>query len=147
MLLHFWNLTQPSVYQMSLVYSGQYCQCEGGFTRRIGLHWNRLPQVKTWLVGWPKFGLLFICLPAAALFSSNLPVSAQFREVFEPFQCPRTCFSSISGIKTSSSAINIDYPPHAEVINLIVFLPYWVILIILQPKSTQIWETGRIITW
>ena len=50
------------------------------FTRPIGLLWNPLPRVKKLLGGWPKIGLLFIRLPAAALFSSNLPVSCQFRE-------------------------------------------------------------------
>ena len=43
-------------------------------------------------------------------------------------------------------AINIDYPFHAEVNDLIVFLPNWVYLIILQLKSTQIWEIGRMVT-
>ena len=49
------------------------------FTGGIGLLWSRLQQVKKLLGGWPKIGLLFICPPAAALFSSNLPVSCQFR--------------------------------------------------------------------
>ena len=47
----------------------------------------------------------------------------------------------------SWKAINIDYPLNMEVNNLIVFLPNWVILIILQMKSTQILEIGCITTW
>ena len=107
------------------------------FTRQIGLLWNCLPQVKKLLGGWPKIGLHFIRLPAAALFSSNLPVFCQFREFLSLFQCPRTFFSSISGIKTSWRTINIDCLLHVEVNNLIVSPPNWVIKIILQLKSTQ----------
>ena len=43
-----------------------------------------------WVGGWPKIGLLFISLIAAALFSSNLPISCQFREFVSLFQCPTT---------------------------------------------------------
>ena len=79
-------------------------------------------------------------------FSSSLPVSCQFREFLIFFQCPRTFFSLISGIKTSWRAINFSYPLHVGVNNLIVFPPNRVILIILRRKSTQIWEIGRTIT-
>ena len=41
---------------------------------------------------------------------------------------------------------NIYYPLLAEVNNLIVFPPNWVILVILRLKSTQSWEIGRMIT-
>ena len=55
---------------------------------------------KNFWAGVPKIDLLFMCLPMTAhFFSSNLPVSYQFREFFEPFQCSRTFYSSISGIK------------------------------------------------
>ena len=43
-------------------------------------NWATLKLPKKLLGGWPKIGLLFILLPAAALFSSNLSVSCQFRE-------------------------------------------------------------------
>ena len=43
------------------------------------------------------------------------------QRVVEPSQCPRTLFSSISRIKTSWRAINIDYLLHGEVNNLIIF--------------------------
>ena len=43
------------------------------------------------------------------------------REFCEPFQCPRTFFSAIVGIKMSWRVINIDFLLHAEVNNLIVF--------------------------
>ena len=114
------------------------------FTRPTGLLWNRLPRVKKLLGGWPKIGLFFILLPAAALFSSNLPVSCQFNEFLSLFNVRELFFSSISGIKTSWRAINIDYPLHVEVNNLIVFPPNWVILIILLLKSTHIWEIEHI---
>ena len=122
------------------------------FTRRIGLLWNRLLRVKILLGGWPKIGLLLIRLPAAALFFFFFKLASflSFQGVFEPFQCPRTFFASISGIKMSKMswrAINIDYPLHGEVNNLIVFPPNWVVLIVLRLKNIQIWEIGRIIAW
>ena len=43
--------------------------------------------------------------------------------------------------------INVDYPLYVEVNNLIVFLPNWVIIIILRLKSTQIQEIEHMITW
>ena len=46
-----------------------------------------------------------------------------------------------------AESININYPLHPEVNKLTIFLPNWVVLIILQLKSTQIWEIGRTITW
>ena len=93
----------------------------------IGLLWNPLPRVKKLLGGWPKIGLLFIWLPVAALFSSNIPISCQFREILQPFQCPTIFFSSISRIKRSWRAVYIDYPIHVEGNNLIVFLPNCVV--------------------
>ena len=56
---------------------------------------------KNFWAGGLKLGYLIICF-VAALFSSNLPVSCQFRELFKPFQCPGTFFSSISGILESN---------------------------------------------
>ena len=41
--------------------------------------------------------------------------------VCEPFQCPRTFFLSNLRIETSWRAINIDYPLHAAVHNVINF--------------------------
>ena len=64
------------------------------------------------------------------------------QRVFEPFQCPRTFFSSISGIKTSCCAFNIDYPLHAKVNNLIVLPPKQVIWIILRLKASELWKLG-----
>ena len=117
------------------------------FTCQIGLLWNRLPRVKKTVgqvaLNWATFHL-------SACGSSFFLQFANFlliQKVFEPFQCPRTFFSSISGIKMSWRAININYQLHAEVNNLIVFPPKWVILIILWLKNTQIWEIGRMITW
>ena len=45
-------------------------------------------------------------------------------------------------IKTSWRVINIDYPLHAEVNNLIVSLPNWIIFIKLRLKNTKIEEIG-----
>ena len=49
------------------------------------------------LGGWPKIGLLFIRLPAAALFSSNLPVSCQFREFLSLFNVQEHSFHQFQG--------------------------------------------------
>ena len=117
------------------------------FTRRIGLLWNRLLQVKN-TVGWvAQNWATFHPSTCSRLFFFKFASFLSIQRVFEPFQCPRSFFSSISEIKTSWKAINIDYPLHTEVNNLIVFLPNWVILIILWRKITQIWEIGCIITW
>ena len=87
-----------------------------------------------------KFGY-FSCLPAAALFF-KFASFLSIQRVFEPFQWPRTFFLSISGIKTSWRAINIDYPLHTEVNSLHVFPLNWVILIISKaPKFGSM--TGR----
>ena len=89
----------------------RHCKCRVGsapllsmlptprFTRRIGLFWNCPPRVKKLLGAWAdglKLGYYssVIRLPAAALFSSNLLISCQFKGGFEPFQCPRTFYSS-----------------------------------------------------
>ena len=69
------------------------------FTRPIGLLWNPLPRVKKLLGGWPKIGLLFIRLPAAALFSSNLPVSCQFREFLSLFNVQEHSFHQFQGLR------------------------------------------------
>ena len=82
---HFWNYqirwqfgTWTSLVRSITTVSGEWREKAvlptPRFTRPIGLLWNPLPRVKKLLGGWPKIGLLFICLPAAALFSSNLPV-------------------------------------------------------------------------
>ena len=68
-------------------------------------------------------------------------------ESFEPFYVEEHSFSSISGIKTSWRAINSDYPLLAEINNLIVFPPNWVILVILRFKNTQILKIGCMIIW
>ena len=72
-------------------------------------------------MGATKIGLLFIHLSAEALFSSNLPVSSQFREFLSLFNVQEHSFHQFQGYKTSWRAINIDFPLHAEVNNLIVF--------------------------
>ena len=69
------------------------------FTRPIGLLWNRLPRVKKLLGGWPKIGLLFIRLPAAALFSSNLPISCQFREFLSLINVQEHSFHQFQGLR------------------------------------------------
>ena len=53
--------------------------------------------------------------------------SLSIQSIFEPFQCLRTFYASISGIKTFWRAINIDYPLHTGVSSLIVFLPNWML--------------------
>ena len=58
-------------------------------------------------------------------------------------QSRKTFFSSISGIKTSWRAINMDYPYQVEVNNLIVLPPIWVNLDALLLNSTQILESGN----
>ena len=94
---------------------------------------------------WPKIGLLFILLPAAALFS-NLTVSWQFRKFLSPFIVQEHSIYQFQGLrvlKTSWRAINIDCPLHKGVKSLIV-LRHWAILSVLLLKSIQIWEIGRI---
>ena len=113
--------------------------------RRIGLLWNRLLRVIKLLGGWPKIGLLFIHLPFGSSFFFKFANFLSIQRIFGLFQCLRKLYSSISGIKSSCRATSIDYPLHAEVNNLIVFPPNWVILIILLLKSAQIWKIGRII--
>ena len=61
------------------------------------------------------------------------------------FNVQEHSFHHFQGLRRSRRAVNMHYPLHAEVNNLIVFPPNWVTLIILQLKSTQIWEIGRII--
>ena len=94
------------------------------------------------LGGWP----FHPSTPGSSFFFKFVSFLSIHR-VFERFQCPRTFFSTISGIKMSWRAINIDYPLHAEVNNLIVFLPNWVILIILQQKHPHLgnWEYNYLI--
>ena len=96
---------------------------------RLNNVWNRLPRVKKLLGRWLKIGLLFICLPTTALFSSNLPVSCQFREFLSIFNVQEHSFHQFLGLRH----------PAEQSISMI--------LIILWLKSTQIWEMGHIITW
>ena len=96
---------------------------------------------KKLLGGWPKVGVLFIWLPVAAFFFLFFHI-CQFSvnsESFEPLECPRSLFSSISSVKTSWKAININYPSQAEINNLMLFPRKWVILII----STQKYQNFR----
>ena len=72
------------------------------FTHPIGLLSNSLPQIKKLLGG----------CATAAICSSNLPFSCQFTEVFEPFWCSKTFFSSILRIKTWRAIIMILYFTH-----------------------------------
>ena len=109
------------------------------FTRVIGLLWN---QVQKHCTSNLKF-CSFSCLPMTALFSLNFSLRfLSIQKRFEPEQPQWTILSSISGIKPSWRTINIDYPPHLKVGNLIppnfpVFPPNWVILVISLLKSTQ----------
>ena len=80
--------------------------------------WSRS---KNYWAGGIKLDYFSSVCPQQLFSSLTLSVSCQFKRVFEHFQCPRTFFSSISGVKMSWRAINIDYPPHPEVKNLIVF--------------------------
>ena len=79
-------------------------------------------RVKNLLGGWPKIGLLFIRRPKAALFSSNLPVSCQFREFLNLYNVQEHSFHQFQELR----AISINHPLHAKVNNLIVFPPNWV---------------------
>ena len=49
--------------------------------------------------GWPKIGLLFIRLPAAALFSSNVPISCQFREFLSLINVQEHSFHQFQGLR------------------------------------------------
>ena len=69
------------------------------FTHWIVLLWNRLPRIKRLLGGWPIIGLLFICLPTVALFSSNLPVSCQFREFLSLINIRKHSFHQFQGLR------------------------------------------------
>ena len=95
--------------------------------------------------GWPKIGLLFICLPAAALFSSNLPVSCQFREFLSLFNFEEHSFHQFQRLRRpgEQSILTIHFTRKSTIVNIIVFLLNWVILIILWLLSTQILETGH----
>ena len=92
---------------------------------------NCLPWVKKLLGRWPKIGLLFICLPLAAIFLQICQFPVNLQSFWTFFQYPRTFFSSVLGIKTSKRAVNVNYPLH---------MPNSVIFIILWLKSTQIFE-------
>ena len=69
------------------------------FTRPIGLLWNRLPRVKKLLSGWPKIGLLFICLPAAALFFFKCANFLSIQRVFEPYNIQEHSFHQFQGLR------------------------------------------------
>ena len=116
-------------------------------TRWIELLWNHLPLVKKLFGGWPKIGLLFICLPAAALFSSKFASFLSIQRVFELFNGQGHSFHKFLGLKhpgeQSTSIIHL----HAEAKNRVVFLSNRVILIILPLKSTKFWQVGHMITW
>ena len=106
-----------------VVRDDQCCQHAG---KRIGLVWNCLPRVKILLGGWPKNGQFFICLPPAALFSSNLPVSFQFRGVLSLFNVQEHSFHQFQGLKhPGEQSILIIHFTH-KVNNLNVFFhPIW----------------------
>ena len=98
------------------------CQCQPvlptpQFTHRIVLYFEiACHRSKTcWAGG------LFHPSARGSPFFFKFASFLSIQRVFEPFQCPRTFFSSISGIKMSWRAINIDYPLHVEINNLIVF--------------------------
>ena len=78
------------------------------FIRPIGLLWNPMPRVKKLLGGWPKIGLLFIRLPAAALFSSNLAVSCQFREFLSLFNAQEHSFHQFQGLRRKSNQYRLS---------------------------------------
>ena len=79
------------------------------FTCQIGLLWNGLLNLLQVLGRQPKIGLLFIRLSAVTHYSA-LRISCLFREFLNPFQWPRTFFSSISGVKMYWRAIRLSYP-------------------------------------
>ena len=122
------------------------------FTHQIGLLWNRLSSVGQVTLNWTIFHL-YDC---SSFFLEILQVSCQFRKFLNLFNSQEHFFfPSISGIRTSWRAINIDISTsHGKqksffffVLFCFVFWPNWVILIILLLKSTQIWEIGSMITW
>ena len=88
--------------------------------------------------GQTTVGLLFIHLPVADLFSSNLS------EIFGALSNVQQHYFHQSW--RFWIALNINYPLHAEVNNLIVLPLIWLVLIILKLKSTQIQEIGHMIT-
>ena len=127
--------------------TGYQCCQRNGLPAKMGYFEIACRGSKDCWEGGLKLGYFSSVCPWQLLFSSKFASFLSFQRVFEPFQCLRTFFSSISGIKMSWGAIIIDYPLYAEVNNLIVFQPNWVIFIILRLRSTQIWEIGHMITW
>ena len=51
------------------------------------------------LGGWPKIRLLFIRLPAAVLFSSNVPISCQFRAFLSLINVQEHSFHQFQGLR------------------------------------------------
>ena len=72
--------------------------------------------------GWPKIGLLFICLPTAALFSSNLPVSCQIRDFCRLSNGQEHSIHEFQGLRLlGEQSASIIQPFHSKVNNLIIF--------------------------
>ena len=100
-------------------YHYQCCQCRS-LPAKLGYIEIACRRSKHCWVGGIKLGNFSSVCPRQ-LFFFKFASFLSIQGVSEPFQCPRTFSSSISGIKTSWRAINIDYPIHAEINNLIVF--------------------------
>ena len=111
-------------------------------------NWTSLksPTAGQKLLGrWPKNWATFIHLPTAVLFSSNMPVSCQFREFLSLFNVQEHSFRQFQGLRHLGEQSILIF--HLTRKSAIVFPPNQVILIILQLKSTQIWKIGLIITY
>ena len=120
--------------------------------------------------GWSKIGLLFIRPPAAALFSSSLSVSCQFRAFLRPFNVQEHSFRQFQelglpgeqvsflrpfnvqehsihqfqglGLPGEQSILIIQCPLHTKVNNIIVFPPNCVILSVLLQKAPKFEKLG-----
>ena len=86
-----------------MIYHNQCCQ-GSGLPAELGYFEIACRGSKNCWVGGLKLGYFSAHYPQQLFFLQI----CQFQRVFEPFQCTRTFFSSISGIMTSWRVINID---------------------------------------
>ena len=105
------------------------------FTCQIGLLCHRIKKL---LGRWPKIGVLFTCLLAGALFSSNLLVSHQFIKLSLFNVQKHSCHHFHGFGHPAITQLGLFTSPTSQQWNC--FSIHWVILVTLWLKSTHIWE-------
>ena len=112
----------------------EYCQCRS-LPGKLGCFEIACHGSKNRCAGGLKLGYFSsVCQEQLSFLS--------IQSVFEPLQCPKTFFSSISGIKMFWRSINIEDPLHTEVNNLIVFPPNWVFSLFYGWKAPKFGKLG-----